>query len=79
MLNLKKIYSTILLLTWSVFLIGRDLPPPTRDAGQPCMPMDANCDGVPIDDYLPLFFFIGMILGVWLINIHNTRREIVTK
>ncbi|MCK5908291.1 MAG: hypothetical protein KAG37_11890 [Flavobacteriales bacterium] len=72
MLNLKKIYSTTLLLIWSIFLIG-------QDSGNPCPPFDPDCTKASgsIDDYLPLLLLMGMVIGVWIINRQSNKMDYI--
>ena len=64
---MKNISALLLLLFNSLILFSRDLPPPRAgNANDPCM-IPGACS-VPIDDYLPLLFFVALLFGVWGIN-----------
>ena len=65
-MNMKKLTSFIVFVLYGSFAIARDLPTPGRDA--PCHPVLGCYSSVPIDDFIPFMYFIGLILAVWIIQ-----------
>ena len=70
MLNYKSILATVFLsLIGAAQLFAKIKPPAPRGSGG--FDTGDNGDGYvggPIDDYLPLLFFMAMALGIWVIN-----------
>ena len=65
LINYKKILSTTFISLTGVVQLVAEIKPP--------MPMEGGFDegtvvGGPIDNYLPLLFFMAMVLGIWVIN-----------
>ena len=74
---MKKLYSKILLLAITGFfipvsnLLAEDPPSPPKGSGGFD---DGTVVGGPIDDYIPLLFFVAIMLGVWLISKHKLQQ-----
>ena len=69
-INYKSLLSTVFIsLINTVQLIASRRPPAPKGSGG--FDTGDNGDGYvggPIDDYLPLLFFMAILLGVWVIN-----------
>ena len=72
--NLKKVLVAVLLAVFQFSeLMAKNQPPAPRGSG--------GFDGVvvvggPIDNYLPLLFFMALILGTWMMD-KKTKVQVI--
>ncbi len=68
---MRKLTTLIILVFYSSLAIAKDLPPPGKDS--PCHPVFGCPGSLPIDDYIPLMIFVGLLLGAWFIQQRHDR------
>ena len=70
---MKKLTTLVILCLYGSLGVAKNFPPPPSE--NPCHPY-FGCDGIPIDNFIPVMVVLGLALGVWIIQQNSNKLKV---